>query len=175
MSDETAPATPAKQQTDADVLDPVDDLQAQIHGLHDRIDGLGANLDKILAAVSPEPTVEAEPDPAAMMLPEGTTRFVSVQASDFQIILKHRGWVNVGEGRNELIPQKLLVFSNHICTTDDAELIELARAYIKKRGAGEFFEDPHAQPQSGIQITTGARDTSAPVANPEQPALAVRN
>jgi hypothetical protein len=188
-----------------DVVAALDDHQTQIEGLHTRIDEMqqrteaqfakqAESLDRILDAVkqpvplSPTvtpvgpgtPAAEVSPsfDPPGAPLPEGTTRFVSTGGKDFQIRLKQRGYVTVGEGRHEIIPEKFLVFAAHIATTDDPELIDAAREYIKKKGAkAEFFEDPTASPAFGVQVHEGVRDTGATTRmnpTPTQP-LAARN
>jgi hypothetical protein len=184
-----------------DVVAALDDHQTQIEGLHTRIDEMqqrtdaqfakqAESLDRILDAVkqapvaaAPAPDAPAVPtapsfDPPGAPLPEGTTRFVSTGGKDFQIRLKQRGYVTVGEGRHEIIPEKFLVFAAHIATTDDAELIDAAREYIKKKGAkAEFFEDPTASPAFGVAVHEGVRDTGATNRmnpTPTQP-LAARN
>lgn len=181
-----------------DVVAALDDHQTQIEGLHTRIDEMqqrteaqfakqAESLDRILdavkqpAPVTPDaPAAPAAPsfDPPGAPLPEGTTRFVSTGGKDFQIRLKQRGYVTVGEGRHEIIPEKFLVFAAHIATTDDAELIDAAREYIKKKGAkAEFFEDPTASPAFGVQVHEGVRDTGATnrMTTTPTPPLAARN
>lgn len=179
MSDETNP-----ELTDPTAPpDVVADFQAQIDGVHARIDESNQRVEAMFAqllekqAAEDAPPVDPPPDPTAMMLPEGTTRFFCPAASDFQIILKHKTFITTREGHHETIPQRMMNFTSHICTTDDEELIDLARAYITKKGTkSEFFEDPTAQPMDKTQIRNGARGTGS-VPSPADTAavLAARN
>jgi len=178
MATSKTPPRVAAKDVEPDTVDPVepdptdaapdfDDLQEQINGLHTRLDEAQQRTDEtmqqILAAVQQappaEPVAEPEPDPTVTALPEGTTRFFSPIASDFNIILKHKTFITTAQGVHEPIPQRVLSFTSHICTTDDEELIELARAYIKKKGDHEFFEDPQAQPVNKVRIAEGSRST----------------
>lgn len=143
------------------------DLQDQIHGLHGRIDTIEQGISKILVAITPPdaPPAEVPVDPTLADLPEGTTRFFCITSSDFQISLKKKSFVTTAAGVHEPVPERFLQFQNHIATTDDEELIDLARAYIEKMGTrSEFHEDRQAQPVTHMQVTEGVR--TAPVRQP---------
>lgn len=157
-----------------DAPDVSEDLQNQITGLHGRIDEQDSKLDLILAAVADKSTDADAPVVKPVVdqsLPKGTTRFFCKTAGDFQIILKQKGYIALGNGHMEPVPQVLLSFNNHIATTDDDEKIDLARAYIEKKGTqSEFVEDRNAQPVSALQVVDGARSTPHRQPEPLSPA-----
>jgi hypothetical protein len=169
--DVTGPSPDHDPEDVVEPAEPSDDVQLQIDGIHARIDAMEgkstSQFEQLMAAIATKQAADqgdedeaAEPaeDPTLTNLPQGTARFFHPTCSDFIIILKHKQFVTTGDGVHHQLPQVVMNFSNHICTTDDPEKIELARGYIEKKGPkSEFFEDAQAKPMSRVEVLEGAR------------------
>lgn len=179
---ETPPAAAAAPEH---ALEPdvASDLQEQITGLHTRIDegqeetkqalgaivnvldGIGEKLETLAAApvvAAESAPVAPEHDPDAVELPqldEGTTRFFSPAASDYQLQMTPKRFITTAAGVHEVIMPRWIQFQHHIFTTSDEEEIACLRELAARPGFHDFFEDPLARPVSKVKVVDGPTDT----------------